>query len=108
MSTVLENHLRTASPDDWIDVVLEVAEPSSASLPAPAADRSERIARTEQHFTASNQDVIQGIQNAGGEVIDKSWLSSAIKARIRADGIERLLSLDRVELIDLPRRLTRS
>ena len=72
MSTVLEHHLRTASPDDWIDVVLEVAEPSSAtvSAPAPAADRSERIARAEQQFTSSNQDVIEGIQSAGGELPD--------------------------------------
>jgi len=106
MSAALENHLRTASPDDWIDVVLEVAAPSSA--PGPEAERSERVARAEQQFTAQHQAVIQGIQNAGGEVLGQSWLSSAIKARIRVNEIERLLAIDRVELIDLPRRLTRS
>jgi hypothetical protein len=106
ISEVLQDRLRTASPDDWIEVVVEIAEVPSAH--APSADRLERLTRAEQQFTASNQDVIQSIQHAGGEVLDKSWLSGAIKARVRVNDIERLLSLDRVELIDLPRRLTRS
>src|SRR5438874_1848933 len=105
LSPVLENHLETAKPDDWVDVVLEVNEDPPAELPS---ERSKRYAAADKHFTSSNQNLIQHIQDAGGQVLDKSWLSGAIKARVRANDIERLRSLDNVKLIDLPRRLTRS
>jgi hypothetical protein len=105
LSPVLENHLETAKPDDWVDVVLEVNDQPPAALPS---GRSERYAAIDEHFTSSNQNVIQTIHDSGGQVLDKSWLSGAIKARVRATDIPRLLSLDNVQLIDLPRRLTRS
>jgi hypothetical protein len=105
LSAVLKNHLESANPDDWVDVVLEVADPPA--LANPPTDRPERIAAKGDHFTSSNQEIMQFIQNAGGQVLDKSWLSSAIKARIQVHDIARLLSLHNVELIDLPHRLTR-
>jgi hypothetical protein len=106
LSPVLKDHLETAKPDDWVDVVLEVAEPSAP--PDLPSDRRERYAAVDQLFASSNKDVIQAIQDAGGQVLDKSWLSSAIKARVQVHDISRLLSLDHVGLIDLPHRLTRS
>jgi hypothetical protein len=105
LSPVLENHLETAKPDDWVDVVLEVNDQRPPALPS---ERNERYAAVDQHFTSLNQNVIQCIHDAGGQVVSKSWLSGAIKARVRANDIGRLLSLDNVALIDLPRRLTRS
>jgi hypothetical protein len=105
LSSVLKDRLETAKPDDWVDVVLELTGPSAlADLPS---DRRERYAAVDQVFASSNKDVIEAIQDTGGQVLDKSWLSSAIKARVQAHNISRLLSLDHVELIDLPHRLTR-
>jgi len=105
LSPILKNHLEVAKPDDWVDVVLEVPETSPPAR--PITNHKEQFASGEQLFASSNKDVIQAIQDAGGQVLDKSWLSSAIKARIQVHGIDQLASLDRVQLIDLPRRLTR-
>jgi hypothetical protein len=105
MSTPLQEQLRRANPGDLVDVVVEVSEDASTEkLPVERAARSAAI---EQRFAVSTEDIDRLIRDAGGEVLAKSWLSNAIKARIPVEGIDRLLSLDRVGLIDIPRTIKR-
>jgi hypothetical protein len=106
ISPVLQQYLQAAKPGDLVEIVLEIHEqPSPEALPA---ERRERSAALEQQFTSSAESVIQGIQNVGGTVLGSSWLGSAIKARVPVEHVNTLLSLDRVEAIDLPRKITRS
>ena len=105
LSPVLQQYLQRAQPGDLVEVVLEMHDqPSPEPLPT---ERRERSQARDQQFTRATQAVVQIIQSAGGTVLGSSWLSSAIKIRIPAGRIEGLLTLDRIDLIDLPRKLTR-
>lgn len=104
ISGALEDRLRSAAPGELVDVVVEVTEQNPSSLPR---ERSERYAALEQHFGSSTEDVRQLIHGLGGQVLASSWLSRAIKVRIPVESIERLRSVDRVELIDVVRHITR-
>lgn len=104
ITALLEKRLRHAAPGDLVDVVIEVTQ---SKPPAESSTKSERHAALERHFGVSTIEVTQLIQSVGGEVLGSSWLSSAIKARLPVESVERLGSLDDVELIDLPRQLTR-
>ena len=104
LSAVLADYLQKAKPRDLVDVVIEV---SDAGVPSPHGDRSERIAAAETQFAAATRHVADFVRQAGGEVLGGTWLGQAIKVRMPAEDVERLLSLDRVDLVDLPRRLTR-
>ena len=104
ISGPLEDRLRTAAPGELVEVVLELVEERPRGLPV---DKSARHAALERHFGASTEVITKTIQMLGGQVLGSSWLGSAIKARLPVECIERLQSLDRVELIDLPRQITR-
>jgi hypothetical protein len=102
----LERRLQTAEPGELVDIVLEL-QVETPQAPPPAAPRSQHYAAVEQQFADAGQHIRQFIRDHGGEVIAGSWLGSAIRARVPAASIAELQSLDRVELIDLPRALTR-
>jgi hypothetical protein len=106
MSAPLERRLRSADPGELVDIVIELQTetPEAASASTP---RSEHYAAVEHHFASAGQHVRQFIRDRGGEVIGSSWLTSAIRARVPAASVTELQSLDRVELLDLPRTLTR-
>ena len=104
ISEPLERRLRTAHRGELVDIVVEL----QTELTAPvAASRSEHFAAVEHDFASAGQHVRQFIRDHGGEVIGASWLAKAIRARVPAESVTELQFLDRVELIDLPHRLTR-
>jgi hypothetical protein len=105
LSPGLERFLQTAKPGDLVEVVLEMrAEPSSESLPS---DRGERAKLLGEQFASTIETVVDDIKHIGGTVLGGSWLASAIKVRIPVEAIDGLRSLDRIHLIDLPRKITR-
>jgi hypothetical protein len=106
ISAPLERRLRSAEPGELVDIVVELQTETPATAPADTP-RAEHYSALEHHFASAGQHVRQFIRDRGGEVIGGSWLASAIRARVPAGSVTELQSLDRVELIDLPRSLTR-
>jgi hypothetical protein len=105
LTPVLQQRLQSAKPGDLVEVVLELRQTAAPeSIPT---ERTERVAALDEHFTSSSEAVVRGIQAAGGSVLAKSWLSGTLKVRIPAEQVERLLGLDSIDVIDLPRTLTR-
>ena len=105
LSASLEQRLRTASPGELIEIVLEVEDaPRPATLPAT---RSARYEALEQNFQSATESIASAIKTAGGTVLKHTWLGSAIKASVPAEVVASLLSLDGVTLVDLPGRITR-
>jgi hypothetical protein len=100
----LEYQLRNAAPGDLVEVVIEVSQ--LPLLPGPAT-RAERAAVFAHDFGVSTKQVTELIDSVGGEVMGSSWLSSAIEARLPVESIERLRAIANVQVIDVPRRLTR-
>jgi hypothetical protein len=112
MTTRLQDRLTHTSPGDWLDVVVEIADDASflarpATERSAGASRSDRYGAMQQQFATASQSVEQAIQDAGGEILGRSALAGALKVRMPVDGIPRLLSLDGVELVDMPRTITR-
>jgi hypothetical protein len=105
LTPVLQQRLQSAKPGDLVEVVLELREAAAPeSLPV---DRSERVAALDHHFESTAEAVVRDIQDAGGHVLARSWLSGTLKVRIPAEQVERLLGLDPIDVIDLPRSITR-
>ena len=106
ISAPLERRLRSADPGELVDIVIELQtempEPASATAP-----RGQHYAAVERRFASVGEHVRGFIRDHGGEVIGSGWLAGAIRARVPAQSVTGLQLLDRVELIDLPRRLTR-
>jgi hypothetical protein len=105
LSPALERYLQTAKPDDLVDLVLELRDtPAPEALPA---DRGLRATKLDELFTAATAPLAQLVETAGGTLLGSSWLSSALKVRMPVKEIASLHAIDRVELIDLPRKITR-
>jgi hypothetical protein len=104
ISKVLEERLRSCAPDEQVELVLELGERHPDNLPTA---RSERNAALEEDFKTSTEPLKQLVRSVGGEVLKSTWLASALKVRIPAEGIERLRSAENVEFIDLPRQIKR-
>jgi hypothetical protein len=104
-STLLEKRLRDAQPGEILDIVIEVTERARA-MPQ-SFGREERAAAAERQFLNDTEAIAELIQESGGQVLGRTWLGSALKARIPAERIERLRQVDDVEFVDLPRLLIR-
>jgi hypothetical protein len=104
LTPLLERRLRQAAPTDLVEIVIEVTHvpPERA-----ATARAERHAAFEHEFRVSTKALTDVIGSVGGQVLGSSWLSGAVKARVPADSIERLRSIDNVSSIDVPHQLTR-
>jgi hypothetical protein len=107
LTPLLERRLSQAAPGDLVEVVIEMSDLSQIPKEPGSATRAERHAAHEHDFGLSTKEVTQVIDSVGGKVLGSSWLSGAIKAQIPAESIERLRSLDNVEVIDAPHQLTR-
>ena len=104
ISDILQERLRTCAPGEQVEIVVELGEHSPANLPA---SKSERHAALEEEFSRSSEPLGQLVRSIGGEVLSTTWLGSALKVRVPAKSVERLLSVDNVEFIDLPRQIRR-
>jgi hypothetical protein len=91
------------SPDDAVDLVLELQQVAVATV----GDRAERMARQKASFQALADSVRAIVLQAGGTVEGEAWINCTIKARVPARAIQRLKEADGVVAIDLPHQLHR-
>lgn len=105
LSASLEQRLRTASPDELLEVIVEVKE-TTAPAPLPAA-KGERYAALAQHFRSATAPITLAIDTLGGKVLERTFMGSALKVLVPANRVKTLLSIDDVTLVDLDARIKR-
>lgn len=102
VSSRLQEKLKGVPRDGMLDLVLELRGPE----PEAIGSRTERIAAAKQAFAQNVEQVEAAIMRSGGVVLDRLWLSGALRARVPAHAIPELSKLDRVVLLDSARPLT--
>jgi hypothetical protein len=100
----LKDQLTQAAPTEVLDVVLELGLPAEPVDGAPQS-RSEQIALRKEAFSHDVVPVEEAVREVGGEVLDRAWINQTVRARVPAEGVEQLSELDKVETLDVPRRL---
>lgn len=95
-----------ADPDDDVVVVVEMV-PRTRETAAAAQPRQQMIAQRRVEFEKQASPIEQAIHDIGGEVLDRAWINSTMKARIPAHAVKTLMSLDDVETVDVEHRLQR-
>lgn len=90
---------------ELLDVVVELHP--AAGTHEGAASRAERVSRAREAFQREAAPVESTIQALGGEVLGTAWINQTLRARVPAEALPRLASLDAVTALDLPHALER-
>jgi hypothetical protein len=93
----LESRAREEDDDALVEVVVELAEPSSEQ-----ASMDELKAA----FRESAEPVAEAIAGLGGEVQGEAWINRTLKARVPARGLSDLSNIETVAALDVPHGLT--
>jgi hypothetical protein len=104
LSEDLKTQLTEAAAAEVLDVVLELRQQDDSVADAPRSQK-ERIARRKEAFSDDVAPVEEAVEEVGGEVLARAWINQTVRARVPAHGVERLSELDKVQTLDVPRRL---
>ena len=94
-----------AHPHEVLEVVVVLDKPQ-VSL-RPGASRKEIVDARRAAFDLTSKSVKKAISDAGGKVVDETWLSSSLKVMLPAEAIEILGGAAGVQALDVPGPLIR-
>ncbi len=99
----LASQMDASNPDEMLEVIVEV-KPTVVPQSLP---RQEKIARMRDAFENGIVELEEQIGRFGGRVLERAWINGTLKAIIPARTIERIADLEGVDVLDVPRTLTR-
>lgn len=79
--------------------------PSGVESKPPADPEPDRWTSRHAVFAARSEPVAQLVLSCGGQVVERAWINSTMKALVPAPRLSEIAENDRVKLIDLPASL---
>jgi hypothetical protein len=105
LSPTLVDLLKKTDVSDFVDVVLELNTNSESVHSNEIKSRSEKIAAKREAFDRYLASIEKEIRNLGGEITGRAWINQTIRARVPAQAVKDLSMNDKIEIVDLPRRI---
>lgn len=102
LSAELAAQLASVGPEELIDVICEMEEPTGEDA---GQDRSARIAARKRTFGEAARPVETLVEDLGGVVLDRAWINRTLRARVPAGQLDALARAEGVRRIDVPRRI---
>ena len=100
----LARAIQQSSGDQMLELIVEL---DSALAPPPkappAASRAARIAAAQESFSEQLRPVEQLIQDGGGEVLERAWINSSVRARVPANFVPKLSRATEIAVRSRPR-----
>lgn len=103
VSADLEARVAGRAPSDQVEVVVELAH----ATPPTSGSRTDRALAMREAFEDVISPVVAKIQQAGGIVLESTWVNSTLRGVTPVGSIEALAAEDDVQRLDVVHSLVR-